>query len=186
MRAGGRVCACDMDKRHLDIVFQSVKPAHKTRLRCVAGILPNIDFEECAFSAILCGRVLHFLEGSDVELSVKKMHHWLQPGGKAFLIVDTPYSGAARDQVIPEYERKKALNDPWPGFLPNFEQYMPAGSSIKFDTSFIHLMDPDTLARVCEQAGFTIESAGFMARIANLAHSDPKGRDHATVVAVRT
>jgi hypothetical protein len=111
------------------------------------------------------------------------MHRWLHPSGKLFLIVDTPYSGASREKVVPEYERKKALNDPWPGFMPEFDKYMPADSSVKFDTSFIHLMDPDTLARVCEQAGFTIEKKGFMARIANLSRADPQGRDHAIVVA---
>ena len=183
--AGGQVCACDMDQRHLDVLFQAVRPTEKARLRCVVGTLPHIDFEEGAFGAILCSRVLHFLEGGDIELSVSKMYRWLRPGGKAFLIVDTPYSGATKDRVVPEYERKKALNDPWPGFMPHFEKYMPSDSSIKFDTSFIHLMDPDTLVRVCEQAGFTIESKGFMARIANLSRADAQGRDHAVVVAVK-
>ena len=186
LEAGGRICACDMDERHLDILFNSVDSAAKLRLRSITGILPHVDFEECTFGAILCSRVLHFLDGSDVQLSVSKMHRWLRPAGKIFLIVDTPYSGASADKVIPEYERKKALNDPWPGFMPDFEKYMPADSSVKFDTSFIHLMDPDTLARVCEQAGFTIENKGFMARIANLSRADPKGRDHAIVVAVKT
>jgi SAM-dependent methyltransferase len=186
LAAGGRVCACDMDERHLDVLSNAVDPVGKLRLRCVAGILPHVDFEKCSFGAILCSRVLHFLEGGDVQLSVSKMHRWLRPGGKVFLIVDTPYSGASAYKVIPEYERKKALNDPWPGFMPDFEKYMPADSNVKFDTSFIHLMDPDTLARVCEQAGFTVENKGFMARIANLSRADAMRRDHATVVAVKT
>lgn len=186
LRAGGRVCACDMDQRHLDVLFQTVSSAEKAHLRCVVGALPYIDFEEAAFGAILCSRVLHFLEGGDIELSISKMYRWLHSGGKAFLIVDTPYSGAAKDRVVPEYERKKALNDPWPGFMPDFEQYMPVGSGVKFDTSFIHLIDPNTLVRVCEQVGFTIESKGFMARIANLSYADPQGRDHAIVIAVKT
>ncbi|MGO9453321.1 MAG: class I SAM-dependent methyltransferase [Candidatus Binataceae bacterium] len=185
LSAGGQICACDMDQRHLDILVDSVKPADRTRLRCVAGILPDVDFEECAFGAILCSRVLHFLEGSDVELSVSKMHRWLRPGGKLFLIVDTPYSGVASDRIVPEYERKKALKDPWPGFIPEYDKYLPANSRVRFATSFIHLMDPDTLSRVCEQAGLAVESKGFMARIANLSVADPKGRDHATVVAVK-
>jgi len=184
--AGGRICASDMHQRHLDVLFHSVEPTDRTRLRCVSGILPDIDFEEGAFGAILCSRVLHFLDGNDVESSVSKMHRWLKPGGKVYLIVDTPYTGVSRDRIVPEYEKKKALNALWPGFVPDFERYMPANSSVKFDTSFIHFMDPDTLARVCEQAGFTIESKGFMARIANLSYADPKGRDHATVVAVKT
>jgi SAM-dependent methyltransferase len=185
LQAGGKICACDMDPRHLDILVHSVTPADKARLRCVAGVLPEIEFAENAFAAILCSRVLHFLAGSDIELSVSKMRRWFRPGGKLFLIVDTPYTGAARERIVPEYERKKALKDPWPGFIPDFAKYLPAESSVRFATSFIHLMDPDTLRRVCERAGLAVESAGFMARIANRAHADPQGRDHAIVVAVK-
>ena len=185
LKMGGRICACDMDQRHLDVLEQSVSLSERKRLRCVAGTLPDLNFEECSFDAILCSRVLHFLDGNDVELSVSKMYRWLRPGGKIFLIVDTPYSGITRDKVVPEYERKKALNDPWPGFMPEFENYMPANSGVQFDTSFIHLMEPDILVRVCKQAGFAVESNGYMARVANLSRADLKGRDHATVVAVK-
>lgn len=185
LSAGGRACACDMEQRHLDILAESVAPADKTRLRCVAGTLPEVDFDECSFGAILCSRVLHFLDGHDVELGVTKMHRWLRPGGKLFLIVDSPYSGMTSVRTAPEYERKKELGDPWPGFVPDYNDYLPADSRVRFATSFIHLMDPETLGRVCEQAGFAVENKGYMARIANLARADPQGRDHAIVVAVK-
>jgi SAM-dependent methyltransferase len=185
LAAGGRACACDMDQRHLDILAQSVVSADKSRLRSVAVALPQVDFDECTFGAILCSRVLHFLEGRDVEISVSKMHRWLRPGGKLFLVVDSPYSGITSIRTAPEYERKKALGDPWPGFVPNYNEYLPAGSSVRFDTSFIHLTDPDSLSRVCEQAGLGIESSTYMPRVANLMRADPKGRDHSVVVAVK-
>jgi ubiquinone/menaquinone biosynthesis C-methylase UbiE len=89
---------------------QPVDPSKKARVRCVVGTLPHIDFEEGTFSAILCSRVLHFLDSSDIELSLSKMYRWLHRGGRVFLIVDTPYSGATKDCVVPEYERKKALS----------------------------------------------------------------------------
>ena len=185
LSAGGRACACDMDQRHLEILVASVTPVDKTRLRCVAGSLPDIEFEPCSFGAILCSRVLHFLDGRDVELSISKMHRWLRPGGKLFLAVDSPYSGMTGVRTGPEYERKKASGDPWPGFVPDYNSYLPADSRVRFATSFIHLMDPDTLGRVCEHAGFAIETKGFMARVANLSRADPQGRDHAVAVAVK-
>jgi hypothetical protein len=49
LKAGGRICACDMDKRHLDVLLNSVDPANILRLRCIAGILPDVDFAECTF-----------------------------------------------------------------------------------------------------------------------------------------
>jgi len=183
LAVGGRVCACDMDQRHLDVLSNSVKPADKSRLRCVAGTLPEVNFDDSSFGAILCSRVLHFLEGPDIERSVSKMHRWLRPGGKLFLIVDSPYSGITSVRTGPEYERKKASGDPWPGFVADYNSYLPSGSRVKFATSFVHLMDPETLSRVCERAGLVVESKAYMARVANLARADPQGRDHAAVVA---
>lgn len=62
LETGGRVCACDMEERHLDILSTQINPASKLHLRCVVGTLPYVDFGECSFGAILCSRVLIFLK----------------------------------------------------------------------------------------------------------------------------
>ena len=52
------------------------------------------------------GKVLHFLTGDDVDASVRKMATWLAPGGRLYLVADTPY-GVWRGK-IPEFEAGKA------------------------------------------------------------------------------
>lgn len=47
------------------------------------------------------------------------------------------------------------------------------------------MMDPETLLQACMRAGFRVESAGYMARIANLSRADRLGRDHAVVIAAK-
>ena len=184
LEAGSRICACDMDPRHLDVLQESVKTEDRARLRCVVGTVPHLDFAEHAFGAILCSRLLHFLKGEEVELAVLKMFQWLRPGGKVFLVVDTPYSGVLK-QSVPEYKRKKAQGYPWPGFVPDHAKYMPHGEKMKFDPKFLNPMDPDILARVCNQVGLQIESNEFMGRVAKLSDADPEGRDHVALIAVK-
>lgn len=185
LSAGGRVCASDMDPNHLEILRATVPPDSQARLRCVRATLPDCDFPEESFGAILCSRVLHFLDGQQVDQALVKMHSWLKTGGKIFLVVDSPYSGAARDSVVPIYKKNKAEKVRWPGFMPDFETMLPTDSGVKFATPFIHLMDPDTLSEACMLAGFLPEQVGYMRRIANMSRADDLGRDHSIVVGVK-
>jgi SAM-dependent methyltransferase len=183
LQAGARVCACDMDPRHLAILEGLVDPVDGVRLSVVCGKAPQIDFEEQRFGAILSSRMFHFLRGDEIETTIAKMYRWLRPGGRLFLIADTPYAGVLR-QCVPEYLQRKLSGERWPGFIADYAPYMPRGSK-RVDPPFINLMDPDILSDVCLRAGFSIELAEFMPRIAKLSDADPQGRDHVGLVAVR-
>ncbi len=182
--AGARVCACDMEQGHLDILEDRAPEEQKSRLRCTVGLLPDLDFPDDSFGAILCSRVMHFLEGPEVELAVGKMVRWLQPGGKLFLITDTPYTSIWAPGA-PEYERKKKQGDPWPGFIPDYSKFLPPGSDLKMDPQFINPMDPDILSRVCDQTGLAVEKAAFLAGVNKRGQSGDEARDHAAVIAVK-
>ena len=75
-------------------------------MRTLVAALPEVDFPDQCFGAILTARVLHFLLGPDIELAVRKMRRWLKTGGKLFLTADTPYTGFW-SSIASEYERKK-------------------------------------------------------------------------------
>jgi SAM-dependent methyltransferase len=182
--AGAGVCACDMEQGHLDILWRRASAKQKKRLRCVVGLLPDMDFDDNAFGAILCSRVIHFLEGSDVERAVAKMFRWLTPGGKLFLITDTPYTSIWASGA-PEYEKKKQEGDPWPGFIPDYSIYLPSDSDFKMDPQFLNPMDPDILTRVCEEAGLTVERAAFIAGFGKRGQNGDEARDHAAVTALK-
>lgn len=177
---GARICACDMDAGHLDILGRRVDAGMKERLRCVQGAMPEIDFDAGEFGAVLASRVLHFLSGDQIEQTLRKMHAWLRPGGRVFLVADSPYTGPWRT-LSADYERRKAAGEPWPGFVTDYAQFLPAGQDPSMHPSFINPMDPDTLAQACEAAGFEVLETRWLA--SGTKHAT--GRDHAGVVAVR-
>jgi SAM-dependent methyltransferase len=175
---GARVCACDIEPGHLDILAQRIPDDAADRYRSKVGALPDVDFPGESFGAVLASRVLHFLVGEDVEQTVVKMHDWLKPGGRVFLIADSPYTGPWR-VAAGEYEQRKAAGDPWPGFIEDYSQYLPASADLASCPTFINPMDPDILSRVCEAAGFEILEARFLAG----GTKRSTDRDHAGVIA---
>jgi SAM-dependent methyltransferase len=183
LRKGARVLACDMEARHLEIVRGRAPEADRARLRIQPAVLPDADFPEGSFGAILCSRVVHFLVGADIERSVRKFHAWLKPGGKLFLVTDTPYSGYWKAHA-PIYEANKRAGDPWPGFIADTSVYLPGGATRS--AGFLNPCDPDILARVCAAAGFTVETARFVGRRASPeAPPAPDGTDHAITISAR-
>lgn len=185
LEAGGHVTACDLEQQHLDILADKAPPDLTGNLRCVQGQLPYVDFPEAAFGAVLCSRVLHFLDGSAIDASVRKMYSWLKPGGRLYLIIDTPY-GIWR-KLIPIFEAKKERGDRWPGLMIGLENYLPFVPSDRSleGPPFMNLLDPDILTRICEEAGFDVVSAGFIDRsdFGGIGRMD--GRENAGIVAHR-
>ena len=175
---GARVLACDLEPRHLDILAQRVPPADRPRFRTQPSKLPEVDFPAGSFGAILCARTLHFLRARDIELTVRKMHDWLLPGGRVFLITDSPYVGPWWKSA-PEYERRKREGCPWPGFVQNYAALLPPGTDASQRPSFIHPLDPDILRRVVGDVGFEVLDAKWLRG----GTQGASGRDHAGVIA---
>ena len=185
LEAGGRVTACDLDPRHLKILTENTPEALRSRLTCVTGQLPNIDLPEESYDAILCSRVLHFLDGSAVDASVRNMNRWLKPGGRLYLVADTPY-GIWR-KLIPIFEAKRARGDRWPGMMIGLENYLPFAPKDRAieGPPFMNLLDPDLLTRICTEAGFEVERASFIERsdFSGLGRMD--GRENTGIRAIK-
>lgn len=160
---GAKIVACDMEQGHIDVLLSKVDDSAKDRIKGTVGVMPDVTFDEQSFNAILCSRALHFLDGPDVEKTVKAMATWLTPGGKVFLIADSPYTGFwARGAEA--YEQRKAAGDPWPGFIPDVTIYLPETARTKSVMRHLNPMDPDILARVCKESGLVVEQAAFSGR----------------------
>jgi SAM-dependent methyltransferase len=180
LERGGRVVACDMEPRHLDILVARTPERFRDRLRTAIGTLPEVDFPPDSFAAVLAARVLHFLDGAQIEASIARMYRWLRPGGHLYLVADTPYTGPWYVHAE-RYERRKVQGDPWPGFCDDYAALLPAGTNPAGHPDFINPLDPDILTRVCGDAGFDIISAEF------LSSSTPRarGNEHAGVIAAK-
>ena len=146
-------------------------------------MLPDVDFEPESFAAVHCARTLHFLRGPDIEASLAKMFHWLEPHGWLFVTVDTPYTGIWR-AAGPRYEAARRAGEAWPGLIEDFARFLPPGTDPAGQPEFIHPLDPDILERVCRTVGFAIERAGFYGRTGQPADSQA-GRAHAGVIATK-
>lgn len=176
---GARVCACDMEPRHLEYVREHAPPGSLARLRTQVGVLPDVEFPAASFDAILASRVIHFLDGPGVTRVIHAMRDWLRPGGRLFLVADSPYM-PQWTSIIPGYEAAKAAGDPWPGMIHDFRPFTRPSLG---GPPFLNTLDPDILARECAHAGLEVERAGFfpMHRLAERA----QGREHAGCVARR-
>ncbi|MDX2143898.1 MAG: methyltransferase domain-containing protein [Rhodospirillaceae bacterium] len=179
---GARMCACDMEPRHLEVLAERAPPEQKSRLRTVVGTLPDVQFPPGSFNAILASRVIHFLSGDDIRAVLGAMFTWLVPGGRLFVVADTPYM-PGWNQIAPVYESAKAKGDAWPGFIPDFARYRQNNTDSGAGPKFLNTLDAEILARECARAGFAVERAGFfgLQRLGAAAN----GREHAGCAARR-
>jgi len=185
LAAGARVVALDMEPRHLEILESRVAPALRANLTCVAGTLPDVDFEPGRFGAILCSRVLHFLTGEQIEMTVARMAAWLKPGGRLYIVADTPYGVWRR--FIPTFEDGKRAGLRWPGMMVGLHNWLPVPPSKKQieKPAFMNLLDAELLARICTDAGLRVERATFIDRSDFEGFGAMDGRENAGALAVK-
>ncbi len=181
LQEGACVHACDMDAGHVNILVREIPPNLRGRLSTSVGALPDTEFPDERFGAILCARVLHFLRGQEIRTSLEKMYRWLRPGGKLYLVADTPYTGFWQ-AIVPEYERKKELGEEWPGFIDDIGALLESGSVPHGMLSYLNPLDADILARECHRVGLAVEEAGFFGRDGS---DETRARHHAGVIAVK-
>ncbi len=179
LERGGRVLASDMDPGHLEILEQETPAEHRPRLSTKAGLVPEVDFPAAAFAAILCSRVLHFLKTEEIPVALRKMLTWLRPGGRLFLVADTPYTGFWFS-IAPEYERRKAAGEPWPAFIENVAPLLNRADLPAGMLAYLNPLDPDILRREATSAGFVVEESAFTGR-----GGEPDGNQHAGLIALR-
>jgi SAM-dependent methyltransferase len=185
LEAGGRVVACDLEPAHLEILESRVTPSLRANLTCVAGRLPDVDFTPGTFGAILCSRVLHFLTGEEIDAALAKMAAWLRPGGRLYLVADTPY-GIWRN-FIATFENNKRKGVRWPGMMVGLHNWLPTPGIQKHiaKPAFMNLLDAELLARICADAGLRVRRATFIDRSDFKGLGSLDGRENAGALAVK-
>lgn len=184
LEAGARITASDMDERHLQILRSRVSDAMAERLTLRQGALPDIDFPEAHFGALLCSRVLHFLPGKDIDKSVRNFYRWLKPGGRLYLVADTPF-GIWR-KFVPTWESNKGKFKRWPGHMEKPVKFLPyEASSDEVGPPLMNLLVPELLERTCLDAGFDIERVGYIDRDDFRGDGRMDGRENCGIAAVK-
>jgi len=180
LEVGASVVASDMEQAHLDVLESETPDPLKERLTTHVGMLPGVEFANGFFDGILCSRLLHFLLPDEIRTALADMRNWLRPGGRVFLIADTPYTGFWFS-TADEYERKKAGGEEWPGFIEDISGLLKDGMVPHGMPAYLNPLDPEILARECELAGLRVIQASFSGRDA-----EGEGRQHAGVIAERS
>lgn len=146
----------DLGAEHLAVVEnESHLGQYPGKFIPIVGRFPDeMMFESGAFDAVLISRVLHFFSGSDVIEAIKQVRSWLKPGGKLFIINETPYLSNWRS-FLPEYERRKQAGLEWPGEITEPKRYEQSHSAML--PGFVHWFDDETLLHAVKGAGFDEE-----------------------------
>ena len=161
---GAKIVASDVHKEHLTILDSKV-PAHlKKNLMLHEGFFPENFVERFGkdfFENILVSRVLHFLEGKEIEKCFDVLFQILKPGGRGFITNETPYLKNVQN-FIDTYKSRLRENVEWPGEIHNFKDIdKRAGVNLP---NFMHLLDIPVLERVSRQFGFIIERCSYIKR----------------------
>ncbi len=183
LRSGASVIANDIDERHLKILFNRVPVEHRARLELAVGEFPDgVNFPAGSLGAVLICRVMHFLDGPQIERAAAKVMNWLTPGGKVFVVGETPFIGTAK-AFFPTYEARLKAGHPWPGVVENAAAHDPKRADSL--PKLFHLLDERTLGRVFNAAGFGIERLELFARPEYPADIRLDGRESVGLIAVK-
>lgn len=177
------VIADDIGAENLVILRKRTEPQNRERLFLTTKRFPqDLGFPDGSLGSVLICRVFHFLRGEEIEQGLEKIHRWLVPGGKIFIVTSTQYQRNLID-FVPVYEERWASNNPWPGYVDN---YGPTATSISHNLNpFLNVMDERPLRRALEKAGFTLEEVRFIDRRKTIPALSIDGREGIGVIAIK-
>lgn len=184
LKNGATVIANDLSEEHLDILFGKTSPDEQKRLTLLPGRFPeDIHLKENFLDAVLACRVFHFFTGDQLRAGIRKIFSWLKPGGKFFLVGETPYVKTIT-HLIPVYEQRLQDGEEWPGFFDDVQiKDSDLGKAIQ---KHFHAFDPQVLRREFESAGFEIEKIETFARPDFPEWVQLDGRESLGVIGVKT
>ncbi len=135
-----------------------------SKLILVPGTLPQelIGLPKKAFDAILICRVLHFFPGSKIEESLTLLSTLLSPGGKVYIVCETPFLKNWQ-RFIPEFNKRVESGVEWPGEITEPAEYESSGRAASLP-KFVHWITKEVLERSLIKAGFSVEHAEYINR----------------------
>eukprot|EP01080_Neovahlkampfia_damariscottae_P005512 gene5512-9329_t len=163
LKNGSTVYANDLDPKHLAVLnkkWKKQKNYNEKSLIMVPGSFPNeFDFPENSFDAISIIRVLHFFHPNEIHNAMNKLYKWLKPGGKLFVLNETPFLKNTQ-KLVPVYEERLKTKNEWPSFAEDISKYVEVYSSNL--PKFLLFFTPDLLSRELKKSNFKIEKVSFV------------------------
>ncbi|KAK8896365.1 hypothetical protein M9Y10_014263 [Tritrichomonas musculus] len=152
------VVANELEEDFLNIIAKDKRLTDNDRQRFYfkVGKMPDgIDFPENSFGAIHMSRVMHFFHPDEVERTFEKIHKWLVPNGRFYLLTASPYHYCTPG-FGEIYEERYEKGQEWPGEVTDFT--INSGQQFAKKTpTYLHEIDPRVLFRVAVKHGFLIK-----------------------------
>lgn len=160
---GARVIANDLEPYHLEALGRRVPLPMRDRLQLRPGRFPaDLTFSPESLGAIHASNVLHFLNVTELEAGIRLISDWLVPGGKVFVMVNSPYAQNFKN-IIPYFEQQKKEGVRWPGWIDDLTQYS-SHPTLQHLPASLNFFDADVLSRPFQTAGLTVELAKEFSR----------------------
>jgi SAM-dependent methyltransferase len=181
---GARVIANDLEPNQLIAIRARVSLPMRNQLELRVGRFPSdLVFAHESLGAIHASNVLHFLDQAELETGIALIADWLAPGGKVFVMVNSPYIQNFKN-VIPHFEQKKKDGVRWPGWIDDLTLYS-SHPTLQYLPTSLHFFDADVLSREFQTAGFTVELAKEYSRSGLPETLKYDGRENVRLIARR-
>ena len=153
--AGATVVYNDMHVPHIEDGIRYLPMADFERLILNSDRFPSeTDFPKESFDAVILHRVVVLLSPEELEAGLSKVHDWLKPGGRVFMVGFAPQHGRIKKTFLPVYEQKWKDGELWPGYKLDVKKHMPDQSHALPD--FIHVMDGRPMEAALTRHGFKV------------------------------
>ena len=162
LKTGARVIADEISQDQLEIIRQRVYERGLSGLEVNEAEFPEeLDLPADTIDGILISRVFHFFTGERIRESLRKIHSWLRPGGKVFIVTDSVYRTIFKE-LIPKYEKNVAGGLEWPGWVDDVRKFVPQGRlNPETQPLAMNFLDPRIVRRELTIAGFETEVSSF-------------------------
>ena len=162
LKTGARVIADEISQEQLEIIRQRVYERGLSGLEVNEAEFPEeLDLPADTIDGILISRVFHFFTGERIRESLRKIHSWLRPGGKVFIVTDSVYRTIFKE-LIPKYEKNVAGGLEWPGWVDDVRKFVPQGRlNPETQPLAMNFLDPRIVRRELTIAGFETEVSSF-------------------------
>ncbi|MDX1901846.1 MAG: methyltransferase [Gammaproteobacteria bacterium] len=161
----------DIEAKNLAVIrnryIQEIKntaTGDEKNLVLVPGAFPDelTALPKSSFDAILICRVLHFFSGEKIEQSFALIKSLLKPGGKVYIICETPYLKNWKN-FIPEFEKRVAANIKWPGEISDPALYESSGRAPSLP-KFVHWITKDVIDSALNRNNFNVIESSYIDR----------------------
>jgi len=160
LKKAAKVVASDLSEEHLIYLLKNTPKEYLGNLVVNRGYFPfELDLPRGSMSAVLASRVLHFLDGDDIEEALDKIFGVLKENGKFYFTGVTPYHESIRARFLHTYDSYLINGVKWPGLIDDPEIIDPMHNDYMDQT--LHVFDKKRLVDLLPEHGFEIEKIGY-------------------------